>query len=489
MESIKLPTLARASAVRTWHRRIAWLALIAVLTFAVTGLLHPVMSRFQPQPALRSLPLEPALAADFSAPAGVLAAAGITSVRSLRVARVGGQWYLRAQLPEGLVQYLAVDGRSVDIERQHAEHLARQYTGLMAAPVNSLRLLTEFENDYPYVSRFLPVWRVEFATDDARVAYVSTENDRLTGLSNTYKATFQTVFRALHTWAWLPSPLRSLWVYLLLTALLATTLIGIILFARSTGPRQRGLRWMHRYAGMGLALAALAWASSGALQFWGAAERENPVLPSKPERISAATLRAVITPPAGQVIEQARLVTVAGQPHWRWPLLPAVPTTGQGRASPEHEHHHAEPSRSNIQALALYVRADTGAASPEAEIQHIRELRSFLGLDMADAQGQVLHAFTPEYGFINKRLPVIRLSANDGSAKVWFLDPADQMLVAVASPTDGIKGFIFANAHKWEFLTRVMGKDGRDLVAAIGALGLVLLGIVGLILQIRKRAR
>ncbi|MDP1775769.1 MAG: hypothetical protein Q8K94_04030, partial [Moraxellaceae bacterium] len=39
-----------------WHRRLAWLVVLPVLAWSLSGLLHPVMSRWQPSAAAMMVP-------------------------------------------------------------------------------------------------------------------------------------------------------------------------------------------------------------------------------------------------------------------------------------------------------------------------------------------------------------------------------------------------------------------------------------------------
>ncbi len=183
--------------LRRWHRRIAWLALFAACTFALTGLLHPLMTRLQPQPVQR-LPLPmPVLSQALPAPAGALAAAGIANVSALRPVHDGTRWLWRVQTAGEGVRYVdAQTGamQSPDAERAHAERLARWYAGEPATPIMISEKLTAFDVDYGYTNRLLPVWRVRFARDDALAVYVSTEDDRLATISDARKRVFQKPF-------------------------------------------------------------------------------------------------------------------------------------------------------------------------------------------------------------------------------------------------------------------------------------------------------
>ena len=88
-------------------------------------------------------------------------------------------------------------------DARQAEFIARHYLKERRA-VAEIVHQTQFDADYPWVNRLLPVWRVRFAGDDRLTAYVHTETSSLAAVNNTTKTRLQSVFRALHTWEWVP---------------------------------------------------------------------------------------------------------------------------------------------------------------------------------------------------------------------------------------------------------------------------------------------
>ena len=238
---------AAASGLRRGHRGFAWLALLTLACFALTGLLHPLMTRVQPRPA-QSAPQPAPAAATRPAPAAALAAAGIAEVSGLRLIGDGSHWLWRVQTADGRTVYLDAQSGAAEssgAEQHHAERLARWYGGETQAPLTAIERIDAFDGDYGYVQRLLPVWRLRFARDDGLVAYVSTVEDRLAGLSDDRKQAFQRAFRAVHSWAWLPSPLRNAWINLLLCGLAGTVLLGLTLALRSRGGRRWNLSLIH----------------------------------------------------------------------------------------------------------------------------------------------------------------------------------------------------------------------------------------------------
>lgn len=229
-----------------WHRRLAlWLAL-PVLAWSLTGLLHPLMSRWQPSAAERQPPATMLAApaglswSDYPAPARVLP--GELRLRELRALTWQGRGYWLLQRPSGGISYVdARDGRPVDIERELVITLARHYTGERQAAV-SLSRVTGFSDEYPAVNRYLPVWRVAFDRPDGLVAFIEPRGLLLAGLTDTWKTRFTGLFGNLHSWKWLGSePVRDAAMTLVLVSIVVLVLSGL-LRARQAGGRRPVLR-------------------------------------------------------------------------------------------------------------------------------------------------------------------------------------------------------------------------------------------------------
>ena len=466
-----------AGGLRRGHRVVAWVALLALACFALTGLLHPLMTRFQPKP-VQALPPPAPIAAELPSPAAALQAAGMQELAGLRLIADGQRWLWRARAPEGRVVYLDAGSGAAepaDAEQRHAERLARWYSGEAQAPLAAVERLDAFDGDYGYVNRLLPVWRLRFARADGLTAYVSTEEDRLADLSDDRKRAFQQSFRALHSWAWLPAPLRNLWIYALLLGMAGTVLLGLTLALRQPGGRRWNLRRAHRWAGVALALPALAWLFSGFLQARGNAERERADAPQRPYRLAAAALQApLVIPDAG--FQGLLLVSVDGQPAWRWALKPVTGTTGRGLAMGEHQAHGKAPDGAEAGPAARYRSAATGLDLADGERRHLAELAAHFGAVGAEA-AQPVTRFGEDYGFLFKRLPVWRLEKGDTDGRTFFVDTGSERLAATVDDGQRTVGALFAYAHKWEWVTPWAGKDWRDgLSATVAALLLALAG-------------
>ena len=90
-----------------------------------------------------------------------------------------------------------------------------------------------------------------------------------------------------------------------------------------------------------------------------------------------------------------------------------------------------------------------------------------------------------EYGFVNKRLPVIKLAYETPDNTTYFVETATSRIAAVTNSSDKIEGYSFAILHKFLWMDWA-GKPIRDLVMTFSALILLLITILGVKLLVKK---
>jgi hypothetical protein len=91
-----------------------------------------------------------------------------------------------------------------------------------------------------------------------------------------------------------------------------------------------------------------------------------------------------------------------------------------------------------------------------------------------------------EYGFVNKRLPVVKLAYETPEKVTYYIEPSSSHLAAVITNTERLEGYSFAIFHKFLFMDWA-GKGIRDLVTVIAAVGLLTICILGLLLFLKNK--
>ncbi|MFM2041823.1 MAG: hypothetical protein RLY86_399 [Pseudomonadota bacterium] len=527
-----LPTAIR------WHRRLAWMAGIAAILWALTGMTHPLMVWTMPQPATRFVPPVPLDLTGALPPAEVLGRAGLTQAAEVRATAALGR-PLYAARPDGAGERRWFDpmtGEEVAGEdRRRAEALARLYAGEATAPVRDLRLVTAFDAEYPAVNALLPVWRVVFDRQDSLTAFVDTGGERLGTLTDDRKRVIQWIFRNIHTLAFLEGrtePLRVLLITLLVGSVLATVLAGVVQLLRLRRPkRPPGLRGLHRIGGWVVAVPALMLTISGLWQLLHSAiPADQPRLP--PQRIATADLTAPLGSTwaaltEGRKVTGLAVVVAEGTPLLRLELPPPRPgqppaadaapapaAPAPAPADPHAHHGHGSGHEGGHEGHGATTAAPgPGAAAPDrtaffrgqpqsgaailadgATGQALDLTDSGLALRLAStALGRPLPADTPvtlvtrfsdEYGFLNKRLPVWRILPAGEDGPRLFIDTEEAVVAAHVTGADLLRDQVFDLLHKWRFLDG-LGQVPRDIILMVFAALLAGAGTVGILLRRR----
>lgn len=445
-----------------WHMRLGALVSAGIIAWGLSGLAHPIISRLQPVADQHRYPLNAMSGSELLSPAEALQRAGIAApVTALRLV----DWGQGAQYRVALAgQVLWLDARSAALlphaEQAYATQLARHFSGDQASPVAQLTEQRQFSDDYLFINRLLPVQRVAFARDDALRVYVDTASGRLAAMVDANKAAGSALFRNLHNWVFIPN--EQLRHGAMLVFLFGGIVVGVmgagqyVMQARSGRGWRKGsaVRTWHRRLGIVVALTTVTFSVSGA---WHLLQKHNPA----PRH---ATPSAVFSPSVllldwgllGDGIRQAELVAVQGQPYFR------VWQSGE----------------------LSYVDAASSQELAGGEAQHARELASYYSGNAELGEAVWITRFEGEYGFINKRLPVVAFE-NLQNGDRYYVEPRSGVLAAHVRDSDRAEGWSFAWLHKWHFLDG-LGRDVRDAVAALFALGIAASFALGVFLYCRR---
>jgi hypothetical protein len=490
---------------RKIHLFLAWAGGFALLIFGLSGITHPIMSWTGPEQAKFFPPHLSASHAAGIGPIEALKSSGIRSASDVRVVPSFDGPALQVLERKGQERryFSLVDGKELaGRDRDHAIWLARYYTGLDKSDVAQVTFQTAFDDDYPWVNRLLPVWRVEFDTQDRRRAFIYTELNALAAQHNGTREWLQATFQALHTWSWLDATGsgRAILIGVLMLSLLGMSITGLAMVltfkSRAIADGQR--RW-HRRVAYIVWLPIFMFSFSGAYHLLQSHYAEN----SRGMRVGAPMdLAAVLTAPTDLWVRaqgdwHANAVALVQGPEG--PLL-RVERPAQVQApvkSPdaddEHAHHapvtreqrfSGTPSRGQVE----YLNVATGAAWQGSDKDLAVHFAQSLGGARKDeiAAVEEITRFGLGYDFRNKRLPVWQVSLNDEAGRTLFVDTGANLLVDQVSRLEYYETVSFSLLHKWNFL-RPLGSKVMDSIVV----GAVLLGclatILGMIMLVRSR--
>lgn len=504
------PKLARWSMNK--HQWLALVGGISLFIWGLSGLAHIAMVLFGPQQIAFMPPMR---AVDMSAAQSVetvLAKAGIAKATAVKV--IVGRTANLLQVtenPSAPRRYFALDsGAELPGEdARQAEFIARHYLKEQRA-VAQIVHQTQFDADYPWVNRQLPVWRVRFAGDDRLTAYVHTETSSLAAVNNLGKTRLQTVFRWLHSWEWVPPGLDWLRVIVItamvgsLAALAGTGILLLVAIRR--GKRLPGSKGWHRTMGYVLALPLLMFSISGIIHLMQSAIEvpTSKLRMSPPVDVTGARYpieRDWAQVAAGLDVNGLSLVEAPdGRPLYRLGL--AQPGGAMPKGEHDHSAHqgHAMPMgdtairNARFEGVsptgpALYVDATTGKPWAGGDKALAKALgRRFSGApDSAITQMELVTRFGPDYDFRNKRLPVWRIDYGAPVNATLFVDTGTGVLADRTENWQKPERYIFSFIHKWNFLFPI-GRVGLNGVVGVFIVLLMgFMGGIGLVLDRRRR--
>ena len=524
METIQ-PVLAppvRSSAARRfvqrnmyrWHRIIGLITIIPVICWTLSGLSHPLMSNWL-RPKIAREALSPTPIPRPALPLNqVLAQNHLAALRNVRQVRWAGRptYQVLAGPPTTAPRYFdATTGAALPAtaDQRFAEQLARYFTQDSLAPIAGAERLTHFTEDYPFVNRLLPVWKITLGQPSGLTVYVETMPARLATFNNPTRRTFLRVFGWLHTWSWLEligdPALRVGVLLVLLGIIIAAALSGLLIYGLMWGkfrkPRnatdQVGwLRKYHRAVGLAVALVTLSFAGSGAFHAYLKLHPDNRLAYFHAPTIAASRLAVELTelPVNWNNVQNVALAELDGQVYYQVFGLPPAesPTWGTGAAKPVPGASTGQPVERVRAATVTYYNAATGQLLPDGSIRYARRLAAgFLaqagnGPAPANLNTEPLDHFSEEYNFINKRLPVVQVAYSTPTHTTLYVEPATGRLAARLDDAARYEGLSFGFLHKFH-LSGGLGKNLRDAVTMLSALGVLAVSLLGLWLFLKVK--
>ena len=466
-----------------WHKWIGLAIFIPIILWGLSGLLHPTLRLTKPDIGahkLTPIPLDiKAVAFD---PDAIMKRNGIAQVRNIRIITMDGRHYYRLNLTNSEIRYFdfVTADELIHGEKLYAEYLARKYLKDEQFGISNSQRVTEFNDEYMPINRFLPVWRVNFTRDDGVRLYVDTESGRLAASVNDLRADLLWWFGALHNWSYLDkanSP-RIIIFLLAMLAMFILGLTGIVLYGlrykyltKSVSKQsQRNTAYYHRTVGVLISLSMLMFSFSGGMHVWHKFTPDDRHLRTVEDNFLSNDLRIGLRQGFDIVEQQGpvkalSLVNISKEPYYRFVHMKGSPA-------------------------ASYVHSQTGELLASADVLYAQQLASQIaGLETTQIDTvKPITRFGSEYGFIDRRLPVMQVRFSTEGNPAYYVDLATGKLAAMVNDSKRFEKFTFRMFHKWRFAD-ALSKNGRDAVITIFILLNVLVILLGVIMYLSKRSR
>lgn len=474
-----------------WHKRFGLALAVVTIMWGLSGIAHPLMSRIKPV-AQAQLPLEALNISQLSSMGQGLETAP-ESNDALILSRQEQAPVIALQTTSGWQYHNAETGELIhDFKGNDLSSLGALYAGLNKEQVKAVTLIHQFDYDYPRVNRYLPAYKVEFSDDLNTTVYLDVQSLQLASVSNQYKRFYTKWFSHLHSWDFIPNHTFRYGLMVLVTLVLfLSALLGVYLTIRRwrQGSLHKGTktRRAHRYIGLTVCLAALAFSFSGAFHALNKLVEGNTESYSQnsspKQRLTPNDYRALWEqfvahePPSS--VQQIQLISVAGHPVLQLHHLTEAPMRHGG-----HQHgQHKKLIRGDISYFPKEVLIDGQLVSTDT--LYLQQLLSQISPKEIIRDFRLQPHFNHEYGFIDKKLPTYRIETEKS---LYFIDPTAQSLSKQVSQQKLLESMSFSVLHKASFLDG-LGRDIRDIMIVLFVLGIIAITLLGLRLSSKRRSR
>lgn len=478
------------------HRWLRYLAILALVLFVVSALMHPIMIWTGPQPSRMVPPSMSIRDLSVDNVSHILNKYHIVSPLLVRLVPTVGGPCLQVTEQEDLPRryFNLQSGEELEeFDRQQAIWLSRYYNN-DNDDIIKVEFITEFNDEYPWVNRLLPVYKITFDSSDNTVVYVYTETNALAAINNDWKDALQFVFRNFHTWSWLDAfpILRIILMTFLLIALIAMAATGAMqLFLKKSTSKTPKHRKNHRMVATIVFIPFVALLISGLFHLQHQQFGESHKGMRMSDSLQLESNRHPIPSSAFDVADQA--VNNVSLVEYQHKLFYRIGFSPKEYSEPTLDHHAIVSSDSlqkreqrfdgvSPEKSSVYIDfADGRLTDIEDEMVATSVATEFLGRDQLQInKAELVTHFGPEYDFRNKRLPVWRISANNPEHQVVFVDPITSIVVDHLTPSSRIERWSFSMLHKWDFLVPFIGRQARDVLVVGLLTSLLLLAYLGI---------
>lgn len=515
-----------------WHRTLSLIIAIPVLLWAVSGFMHPLMTNVRPKVAAQwivpavidsnkiKVPLQTALQQN-----------GIDSFESVRIIHIDTNLFYQVKLTNrGLLYYSTATGKLLPKgDWLYAQYLARLFlegqaqdtahknSGVTAqmnsvpgadccsdaaacvlkprsgVPFSDVQLITAFNAEYKNINRILPVYKVEFERKDDIRIYVETGQDRFCLAVDKNRAWFSSFFSLVHNMEWLDVLGKGrLWVEIFFTALtFLTTLMGIYIFFITKSKRVKNnaavkARRNHRYTAIVFSLFTMMFTFSGCFHAFSKLKddtRDQYFVQNNYAvsdfNFDFGQLKSVVQKP----IYNIGLVRMDNENYWQVYLKETSPG-----AAPVNKQKYLMKAMAAPAPAVAYVNTRSLQVLPEGEKKYARYLATvFSKHQPADIKSAtVIAKFEGEYGFVNKRLPVWKISYATDNNERYYVETSTGKLGVRIDDKDLWEANSFNYFHKHHFMD-FAGKGWRDFSTMFWVASQIAIVIIGLILWRRSK--
>lgn len=485
-----------------WHKALAFITMVPVLFWCLSGIMHPFMAHFF-KPSIANEVLVKTKIDSAKMNVGLpeaLLQNNLDEIKNFRfVAFSDNQYYQIKTKSDSIVYLNTSDGKKLkNGDNEYAVWLSRYFLDDANSAVEKQEVITQFNSEYKYVNRYLPVHKISFDRDDEMQVYVETTTDKLATFNPKSRQWFIWFFDTFHNWSFIDAisnnGVRIVLMLLLLTVIGLSAVSGMAIYGlfwkqfKKVKVEEQHAKWRkyHRQTGLALALFTVLFTFSGGYH---ATKKWNPIAFEKMIYEPVFKVADLDSQQVNRLVslpnfDNVSLIHFKSILFYRCELVNGEEKTVKyfnavtGREEPSIDVEYAafladyfNTKITKIKGSCCRMTEFSGMALKKQKVKEIERITNFKNR---------------EYGFVNKRLPVIKVAYESRSNKTLFVETATSRLAAYVTNSDRVEGYSFAIFHKFLF-TEWAGKDIRDLTMVLAALGVVVVGVLGLLLLFKRK--
>lgn len=490
-----------------YHKYLAFITIIPVIFWSLSGITHPLMSHFfKPKIAHEYLENQKIDTAKIKFTLKeVLTKNEVKSIKNFRIVTFNEQQYYQVKNSQNKLLYFNTSNAILlkNGDNLYAEWLCRYFLDDKTSKITNDTVLKEFDNQYKYINRYLPVHKVTFKRNDAMQIYVETASSKLATFNPKSRQVFIWFFDTFHNFSFIEKIsneyVRIILVSASLLIILCSAISGLVIYGLfwkqfkkiNSSTEELKARKNHRKIGLLFSFFTFAFVLSGLFHI---------VKKWEPNTISTLVYEPVFE--TKNINFDIKAIALNWEKEINFGLIhfeeqtylrSTLKTFVKPKQSDVKDFKDKPKPNFEVSYYSLNQfdsKQDLDAKYAQFLVEQLNEKHHFLEknllLERNQKEVKILNDFDKrEYGFVNKRLPVIKIAYNTPQNNVFFIETNTSRIAAKVNNNDRIEGYSFALLHKFLYLEWA-GKSIRDLVAVITALSILLISILGLRILINK---
>ena len=431
-----------------WHQKMACVGAIILLIFVLSAMTHPLLSWTGPKAKTFFPPSFTLEAEKLENISKILEKNQLSEAQQLKVIASRETALLQVTEDSDTARRyfdLTTGGERLNYDIEQAKYLAEYYSGQASSEVESVEFISEFSNDYPWVNRLLPVYRVNYKGEEGLSLYVHTELNALASVNNSYKRSLQSVFQNLHTFSFLNKSeyVRVILVALMMLILIVLCFMGVVLLRNLKKRKLDPLKRWHRNLAYAVWVPLLMFSFSGLYHLLHSSGVKRGLAMEFGPKLQLSNIKSVsldIDKKFPHCTSASLVNRTDGGLAFRVAL-----SAGSGNIDRKNKYKGLR-----TEGEVLYFNVTDGNRLEMNDADYAKEAMQFFVSDEPKSQKLITH-FGPHYDFRNKRLPVWQFDYNNGD-KVFFDCRSGTIVDRLKNP-DRCERYSFSLLHKWNFLT------------------------------------